>query len=127
MEQSQNEAASDSEASDSIEPALENLVTRMGHRDGTSQHHSIRLQLSGPHGGTWSIETVEGQPRLVRGHGSRTPSVEVHAEAESIRRVLDGTVDGRTAFLAGGILVRGDVASLEHLSASLGTHTASGG
>ncbi len=124
MEESRGEATSGSAAGESIEPALEALVTRM--RQGEGEQHAIRLQLSGPQGGTWSVETVEGQLRLVKGSGSQSPRVEVHADAASIRRVLDGEVDGRAAFLSGGILVRGDVASLERLSAALGTHAPAG-
>jgi len=36
--------------------------------------------------------------------------------------VLEGKVDGRAAFLAGGIRVRGDVMAVERLSSALGTH-----
>ena len=116
------ESGPEAASGQSIEPALEALVTRMNRSEARAEQHSIRLQLSGPQGGTWAIETVEGQLRLVKGPGSAMPRVEVHADAESIRRVLDGEVDGRAAFLSGGILVRGDVASLERLSAALGTH-----
>jgi alkyl sulfatase BDS1-like metallo-beta-lactamase superfamily hydrolase len=122
MGESPYEAAS----SQSIEPALEALVTRMNRSEARAQEHSIRLQLSGQQGGMWAIETVEGQLRLVKGPGSATPRAEVHADAATIRRVLDGEVDGRAAFLSGGILVRGDVASLERLSAALGTHAPAG-
>lgn len=110
----------------SIEPALEALVTRMNRSEARAEQHSILLHLSGAQGGTWAVETVEGQLRLVKGPGSAMPRAEVHADAASVRRILDGEVDGREVFLSGGILVRGDVAALERLSAALGTHAPAG-
>lgn len=126
MGKSRRETGPKAARSKSIGPVLEALVTRMNQSEARAEQHSIRLQLSGPQGGTWAIETAEGQLRLVKGPGSATPRAEVYGDAASIRRVLDGEVDGREAFLSGGILVRGDVASLERLSAALGTHAPSG-
>jgi len=126
MPESARETRPEATTAQSIEPALEALVTRMNRSEARAQEHSIRLQLFGPEGGTWLIESVEGELRLVKGPGTAMPKVEVHADATSIRRVLEGEIDGRAAFLSGGILVRGDVLSLERLSAALGTHKPTG-
>lgn len=115
-----------SASGESIEPALEAFVTRIRQCAPENDRPSIRLHLSGPQGGVWSIEMVEDQLRLMNGPGSPNPTWEVHIDAAVLRRVLDGEVDGRTAFLSGGILVRGDTAAAERLSAALGTHSPCG-
>jgi SCP-2 sterol transfer family protein len=111
---------------ESIEPALEAFVTRIRQCAPEIERPSIRLQLSGPQGGAWSIEMVEDQLRLMKGPGSQNPTWEVHADAAVVRSVLAGEVDGRTAFLSGGILVRGDTAAAQRLSAALGMHSPCG-
>jgi hypothetical protein len=126
MEQSRQETRSGQADGRGVERALTDLVARMNEGGAHGHHHSILLRLSGPQGGMWTIESADGEHRLVTGSGAAAPRVEVHADAESIRRVLDGEVDGRMAFLSGGIMVRGDIAALERLSAALGTHVPSG-
>jgi SCP-2 sterol transfer family protein len=111
---------------ESIEPALEALVTRIRQCAPEIDRLSIRLQLSGPQGGAWSIEMVEDQLRLMKGPGSPNPTWELHADAAVVRSILDGEVDGRTAFLSGGFLVRGDTAAAQRVSAALGTHSPCG-
>jgi SCP-2 sterol transfer family len=112
--------------SETIEPALEAFVTRIRECAPEIDRPSIRLHLSGPQGGAWSIEIVEDQLRLMKGPGSPNPKWEVHADAAVVRRVLAGEVDGRTAFLSGGILVRGDTVAAQRLSAALGMHSPCG-
>jgi SCP-2 sterol transfer family len=111
---------------ETIEPALEAFVTRIRQYAPEIDRPSIRLHLSGPQGGAWSIEMVEDQLRLMKGPGSPNPKWEVHADAAVVRRVLAGEVDGRAAFLSGGILVRGDTAAAQRLSAALGMHSPCG-
>lgn len=105
-----------------MEDALQSLAKRMREHPAPLGSHHIRLQLVGSGGGVWSLRTSSEGTSLVAGEGDGDHTVEVIAEAEAIKPVLDGAVDGRAAFLAGGIRVRGDVIAIEQLSAALGTH-----
>ena len=106
----------------SIEPLLRDLAARMNRATKAGEQHSIRIQLLGEGSGVWGIETVKGEVRLTRGAGPSNPTLEVIAKSAVIRAILDGKKDGRAAFLAGGIRVRGDIAAAERLSAAMGTH-----
>jgi len=108
--------------SHSIERALESIAKRMREQRAPLAPHHIRLNLRGDGGGVWTLRTGAEGVSLTSGEGDGEPTVEVIAEAEAIRGVLEGEVDGREAFLAGGIRVRGDVMAIEQLSAALGTH-----
>lgn len=111
----------------SMEPLLNNLVERINRASKQGEQHAIRIQLVGKEPEEWSIETVEGRARLSRGAGPANPSLEVIAEPAAFRAILEGKKEGRAAFLAGGIRVRGDVGAAERLSAAMGTHKPSGG
>ena len=111
----------------SIEPLLRDLAARMNRATKAGEQHSIRIQLLGEGSGVWGIETVKGEVRLSRGAGPSNPTVEVIAEPAVIRAILEGKKDGRAAFMAGGIRVRGDVGAVERLSAAMGTHKPSRG
>lgn len=50
----------------------------------------------------------------------QTPLIEVLGDAETVRKVLTGEVEGRKQFLAGGIRVRGDLRYLSDLALELG-------
>ena len=106
----------------SVEPLLRDLVARMNRATKSGEKHSIRIQLLGERSGVWGIETVKGEVQLSRGAGPSNPTLEVIAKPAVIRAILDGKKDGRAAFLAGGIRVRGDIAAAERLSAAMGTH-----
>src|SRR5947209_6769300 len=71
----------------------------------------------------WSIHLLEKEPRVERGFEGAAPEAEVACDPEVIRAVMEGRIDGRQAFLQGGIRVRGDISLLERLSLALGTHT----
>jgi SCP-2 sterol transfer family protein len=62
-----------------------------------------------------------GGVRVVPAAGrTGTPLVEVLGDAEAVRKVLAGEVEGRKQFLAGGIRVRGDLRYLSNLAIELG-------
>jgi hypothetical protein len=109
--------------SQATEDSLQLLAKRIREHPGPLGSHHIRLQLVGSGGGVWSLRTSSEGTSLVAGEGDGDHTVEVIAEAAAIMSVLDGAVDGRAAFLAGGIRVRGDIIAIEQLSAALGTHS----
>jgi hypothetical protein len=111
--------------SQAMEDSLQLLAKRIREHPASLGSHHIRFQLVGSGGGVWSLRASSEGTSLVAGEGDGDHTVEVIAEADAIKRVLDGIVDGREAFLAGGIRVRGDVIAIEQLSAALRTHAPS--
>lgn len=105
-----------------VEGALQSLAKRIREHPGQLGPHRIRLSINGAGGGVWTLQTRDGDVSLVRGDGDGAHTAEVIAEADAIGPVLEGKADGRAAFLAGGIRVRGDVLALQRFSAALGTH-----
>ncbi len=113
-------------SSRSTEEALQGLVKRMSERRASvGGTHHIRLQVEGDGGGVWVIDLGDPGAGLAIGESGREPTAEVVADGAALRAVLEGRIDGRDAFLAGTIRVRGDIVALEQLSASLGTHVPS--
>ena len=108
--------------SSSVEGALQSLAKRMREHSGELGPHRIRLSINGAGGGVWTLQSRDGEVSLVKGDGDGAHTAEVIAEADAIQPVLEGKTDGRAAFLAGGIRVRGDVLALQRFSAALGTH-----
>jgi SCP-2 sterol transfer family len=107
---------------DSMDGMLQLLARRMREHPGSLGSHRIRLDLRGAGGGVWTLQTGAAGVSLVSGEGDGVPSAEVIADVAAIKPVLEGRQDGRAAFLAGGIRVRGDVLAITQLSAVLGTH-----
>jgi putative sterol carrier protein len=112
----------DMAASYSVNDVLQSFASRVREHPGSLGSHTIRLTIHGEGGGVWTLRTGDGEVSLVPGEGDGAPTVEVAAEAEALVPVLSGDVDGRAAFLAGGIRVRGDVGAIQQFSAALGTH-----
>jgi putative sterol carrier protein len=108
--------------SGSMDNALQLMVKRIREHPAPLASQQIRLTLHGDGGGTWTLRTGAEGVSLAAGEGDGQHTVEVIAQAEAIRPVLEGKMDGRAAFLAGGIRVRGDVMAVEGLSAAIGTH-----
>ena len=106
----------------SVESALQSLAARIREHPGQLGPHRIRLSINGAGGGIWTLQARDGDVSLVPGDGDGAHTAEVIAEADAIKPVLEGKTDGRAAFLAGGIRVRGDVLALQRFSAALGTH-----
>jgi len=106
----------------SMDEPLQSLASRIREHPGPLGSHRIRLSLHGEGGGVWTLQTDAAGVSLVPGEGDGAPTVEVIAEVDAIRPVLEGSQDGRAAFFAGGIRVRGDVLAIEQFSAALGTH-----
>ncbi len=106
----------------SMDGALQSLASRMREHPGPLGPHRIRLDLHGEGGGVWTLQTGAAGVSLVTGEGEGPPTVEVIAEVAAIKPVLEGRQDGRAAFLAGGIRVRGDLLAITQLSAALGMH-----
>jgi hypothetical protein len=50
----------------------------------------------------------------------REPVLEIHADAETVQRILDGEKDAAKQFFAGGIRVRGDLRYLSDVALELG-------
>jgi putative sterol carrier protein len=113
--------------SQSLESVLQSVAGRIRDHPTSLGSHQIRLDLRGNGGGVWTLSTGAEGVTLVPGEGSGEHTVEVIADVEAIKPVLEGARDGRAAFLAGGIRVRGDVIAVEKLSAALGTHEPSSG
>lgn len=107
-----------------LEKTLEAFANRLRQAEAW-RGGAIRLQLTGAEGGSWCIEGGRPDVRLVRGTGSEEPVAVVMGEASALRAVLEGKKEGRAAFLAGGIRVRGDISYLQKISAELGTHSKS--
>lgn len=108
--------------SESVEGALQQIVKRMREHPGPLGSHQIRLDVQGAGGGVWTLRSGAEGVSLAPGEGDGRHTVEVIAQAEALRPVLEGKIDGREAFLRGGIRVRGDVMAVETLSAALGAH-----
>lgn len=106
----------------SMDEPLQSLASRIREHPSPLGSHRIRLSLQGEGGGVWTLQTDAAGVSLVPGEGDGPHTVEVIADVDAIRPVLEGSRDGRDAFLAGGIRVRGDVLAIEQFSAALGTH-----
>jgi hypothetical protein len=81
------------------------------------------LHLRGADGGDYHLDSDARSVRL-RDAGaaasSGEPMLEVFAEAETLRAILDGAQDATEQFLAGGIRVRGDLRLLSDVALELG-------
>src|SRR5512142_3105997 len=101
----------------SMDETLRSLASRIREHPGPLGSHRIRLRLHGEGGGVWTLQTDSAGVSLVPGEGEGAPTVEVIPDVDAIRPVLEGSQDGRAAFFAGGIRVRGDVLAIEQFSA----------
>lgn len=108
-------------ARESVQNSVGALATRVaGTR--TARVGDILLRLSGQGGGTYRLAygpNREVQVAETADVGAR-PLIEVIGDAQTVQAVIDGRVDARTQFLAGGIRVRGDLQYLSNLALELG-------
>lgn len=81
----------------------------------------IVLRLSGKGAGTYRLSSGQQGVQVVESAGVDTqPLIEVMGDAEAVQAVIDGKVDARTQFLAGGIRLRGDLRHFSDLALELG-------
>ena|SRR5215831_10558901 len=81
----------------------------------------IVLRLSGKGGGTYRLACGHKEVRVTEtADVSVRPLIEVIGDAATVQAVLDGKVDARKQFLAGGIRIRGDLQYLSDLALELG-------
>lgn len=98
-----------------LEAFGQKLTQARNRRDG-----SIVLHLTGEEAGDWCLDCSGAAMRLVQGSMGSTPLVEVTGNAKRIMAILEGRKEARTAFIAGGIRVRGDIPYLEAVGRELG-------
>jgi hypothetical protein len=81
----------------------------------------IVLRLSGEGAGTYRLSSgQQGVQVFETADVGIQPLIEVMGDAAAVQAVIDGKVDARTQFLAGGIRVRGDLRHLSDLALELG-------
>jgi hypothetical protein len=83
----------------------------------------IVLRLGGAGGGNFAFQCSEGKVRLVESPtagADELPLVEVLADAETARAIIDGEKDAQKQFFSGGIRVRGDLRYFSDLAVELG-------
>ena len=68
-----------------------------------------RVVFAAPPAGAWTIWLDDGRVRLTRGAGAK-PDATVTADPATLAAVLDGRMSGVDAFLAHGLVVRGNLA-----------------
>lgn len=106
----------------SVEGTLEQLRDRIDAARVTKTG-DIDLHLSGEAGGDYRISAGPGAAALTaaapRAAGSE-PLLEVWADAETIRAIVDGKKDPIKQFLLGRMRVRGDLRYLSDLGVELG-------
>ena len=85
------------------------------------RHGDIAFRLSG-RGKAEKVLTADrdGVRVVPAADRPQAPLIEVLGDAEKVRAVLAGEVEGRKQFLAGGIRVRGDLRYLSDLALELG-------
>jgi pimeloyl-ACP methyl ester carboxylesterase/putative sterol carrier protein len=69
--------------------------------------------------GVWTLDVEDGRSRARRG-GAEAPTLHVRASAAVLAQVVDGTLSGVRAFLAGQVHVRGELALALQLDSLFG-------
>ncbi len=67
-----------------------------------------QFDLTGDGGGTWHIRIADGAVEIGMGH-VETPNITLTAAADQWLAIVNGEVNGRTAFLAGKLKLKGDL------------------
>jgi putative sterol carrier protein len=81
----------------------------------------IVLRLSGKGGATYRLSSGRGKAEVTETTDvPMQPLIEVIGDAVALQAVIDGKIDARKQFLAGGIRVRGDLQHLSDLAVELG-------
>jgi hydrogenase maturation factor HypE len=108
------------EAPGDVQSSLGTLAVRLADAR-TTRVGNIVLRLSGKGGGTYRLACGHQEVRVAETVDvDAPPLIEVIGDAEAVRAILNGKVDARKQFLAGGIRVRGDLQYLSDLALELG-------
>lgn len=103
-----------------IRHSLDEVASKVA-KARTARAGDIVLRLSGKGGGTYRLSSRPGKVEVTETSDvAGQPLFEVIGDAEGVQAVLDGRVDAREQFLAGGIRVRGDLQHLSDLAVELG-------
>lgn len=109
-----------SDDQESVRKSLRDLAARI-ERAHSARQGEIVLRLSGRGAGTFRVRSAGGRAEVMESlDAPGQPLIEVLGDAETVRKVLDGTLDARTQFLQGGLRVRGDLQYLSDLAMELG-------
>ncbi len=104
----------------SVRKSLDELAPRVA-KAKAAREGNIMLRLTGNGGGTYRVTTGRGRAEVSENPDFQgVPLFEVIGDAEAVQAVLDGRIDAREQFLAGGIRVRGDLQHLSDLTVELG-------
>ncbi len=106
---------------------LDHSLTRIGERIQDCRHTrdgQILVQATGDSPGRYVVQCgADGVHVRADAAPDDSPLLEIIADAETLRAVLDGERDARTQFLEGGLRVRGDLRYLSDLALELGILT----
>lgn len=88
----------------------------------TVRRGDIEVTLTGSEQGSYTLQLGPGSGTVSTsvGRSERRPLLEVVADADTLRAVLDGEVDAREQYFKGGLLVRGDLRYLSDVAMELG-------
>ncbi|MGW6456345.1 hypothetical protein ACWF94_10530 [Streptomyces sp. NPDC055078] len=103
-----------------LESSLRDVAASIA-RAGCSRPGDIVLRLTGEGGGTYQLSgTRQGDVVVAETSAvAVSPLIEVVGDATAVRDILDGKVDARERYLAGGVRVSGDLRYLSELAMEL--------
>lgn len=106
-----------------IASRLESVAERL-REARTARSGDIVVTLTGSEAGGYTLQLAHGSATVTSSTGSmervERPLLEVVADSEILRAVLDGEVDAREQYFKGGLLVRGNLRYLSDLALELG-------
>lgn len=107
-------------ASRTVRHSLDELAGKIANARN-ARAGDIVLHLSGKDAGTYRLSSGQGEVQVHETASMDTqPMIEVIGDAEAVQAILDGTVDARKQFLAGGLRIRGDLRYFSDLALELG-------
>jgi hydrogenase maturation factor HypE len=108
-------------ASKTVKGSLEAIASKAA-KSKTTRPGEVVLRLSGKGGGTFTVSADRrGKVQVAEtADVAGQPLFEVIGDAEAVQAILDGKVDARKQFLAGGIRIRGDLQHASDLAVELG-------
>jgi putative sterol carrier protein len=104
----------------SVADLFNSMPARFQSDNAGDANMSILFDLSGPEGGQWFVNIVDGKLDVSEGTPAATPSATVSMTAEDFQAMSSGSLNPMMAFMTGKVKVDGDLNSVMKFQSLVG-------
>ena len=93
---------------DSVAGFFEEVPSRVNKEKTQGMNAIFQFNITGDQGGEWNVKVADGGVEVNQGV-AESPNITLTATDENFLQIVDGKLNGQTAFLTGKLKIQGDM------------------